>query len=486
MITSTSGKKRPARNTNKVNSALRQTISTNTAALLWLTLAVCVAYANVLGGDFLFDDYNVIVNESQVHSWDAWFAGLGNSIRPLLKFSYTLNWTMDTGAVGFHLLNLLIHLLNAYLVYRMASEFVKPLKQQNQLDFVPLFTALLFAVHPIHTEAVSYICGRSSSLMSVFYLAGLLCYVIGRSRNNALSIYLATPLFFLLALGVKETAVTFPFALLLWEKTCNKNREFAFKALWPNWVVLVCVVVFFLLSDSYLAQMERSVNLNSLSGNLATQLSGFVYLMQQLTLPLGLNIDPDLPLLHDLSAATLPLLITLALFGLMFACLRRRPWISFALAWVLLHLIPLYLLLPRIDIANERQLYLAAWPLLLALAIELSLILEGWKWQLVAAGLLILCITLTVSRNQVYQNEISLWEDTVTKSPNKARVHNNLGFAYLLAQRKKEARREFTTALQLDPQLYQARYNLLRLVDEVESSISAPEPMPKHKPVSPN
>jgi Flp pilus assembly protein TadD len=90
--------------------------------------------------------------------------------------------------------------------------------------------------------------------------------------------------------------------------------------------------------------------------------------------------------------------------------------------------------------------------------------------RLVAAALLITLVSLTVLRNQVYANETSLWEDTVMKSPNKARVHNNLGHAYLLAQHNDEARREFTTALQLDPQLYQARYNLYRLDDEKEKA----------------
>jgi Flp pilus assembly protein TadD len=80
--------------------------------------------------------------------------------------------------------------------------------------------------------------------------------------------------------------------------------------------------------------------------------------------------------------------------------------------------------------------------------------------------LLSLC-GLTILRNQVYTTEVSLWQDTVLKSPDKARVHNNLGHAYLLAQRNDEARSEFTTALKLDPQLYQARYNLLRTEEEI-------------------
>ncbi len=171
----------------------------------------------MLGGDFQFDDYNVIVNESQVHSWAGWFAHLDSGIRPLLKFSYTLNWTMGTGVLGFHLTNLLIHLANAYLVYRLAQEFVQQQWQLAKLHHVPLLVALLFAVHPIHTEAVSYISGRSAALMTLCYLAGLLSYIRGRTQQDWKLLYVVTPVLFLLALGIKETAVTFPLALLIWE-----------------------------------------------------------------------------------------------------------------------------------------------------------------------------------------------------------------------------------------------------------------------------
>jgi tetratricopeptide (TPR) repeat protein len=216
--------------------------------------------------------------------------------------------------------------------------------------------------------------------------------------------------------------------------------------------------------------MQRSAEFNGLYGNLATQFTGFAWLLQQWTLPLWLNIDPDLPLLKDFSGALWPLFLFIALFVLMLACWRRRPWISFALAWAMLQLIPLYLFLPRLDIANERQLYLAGWPLLLALSIELTLWLNTMTLRLVAAALLLSYTGLTVMRNQVYSSEIRLWKDTELKSPNKARVHNNLGHAYLLAQRNDEARSEFTTALKLDPQLYKARYNLLRTEEEIEKA----------------
>jgi tetratricopeptide (TPR) repeat protein len=144
-------------------------------------------------------------------------------------------------------------------------------------------------------------------------------------------------------------------------------------------------------------------------------------------------------------------------------CWRTRPWISFALLWGGLHLVALYLVLPRLDIANDRQLYLACWPLGMAVVVELMLWvpLKIRPWILAA---LVGCLTgLTVQRNQEYASEIALWEATVALSPNKARAHNNLGYAYKLAGRLDEARREYATALRLEPSHIKARYNLERL-----------------------
>src|SRR5512135_338274 len=370
--------------------------------LTWLALAVCIGYANVLGGSFQFDDYNVIVNVAQVHSWASWFDNFGHGIRPLLKFSYTLNWTMGAGVFGFHLTNLLIHLANTWLVYRLAQMFTRQCWQQYELQQAPLLAALLFAVHPIHTEAVSYISGRSASLMTLFYLAALLSYVLGRSRNNRVYLYVASPLLFAMALAVKETAITFPLALLAWELCCGGRWQTTFKSQWPVWALAVITALFFLFNASYSMQMQRSVELNSLQGNLATQFAAFAWLLRQWVLPFSLNIDPDLPLQSGLSGAPLALLFFIALFVLMLAFRRRRPWLSFALAWAMVQLIPLYLFLPRLDIANERQMYLAGWPLCLALGIEMSLWLNGRALRMVAAALLLGLLSLTVLRNQAY------------------------------------------------------------------------------------
>ena len=438
-------------------------------ALAWLALAVLACYSNSFFGVFQFDDYKVIVDNPHAHSLDAWLADIGHGIRPLLKFTYTLDWTLHLGTFSFHLTNLLLHLANCWLVYRLSQEFVRHQAQREQMHHVPLIAALLFAVHPVHTEAVTYISGRSMSLMTLFYLGALLAYVSGRADNDRLRLYLATPLLFVLALSVKATAVTFPLALLAWELCCGGNWQTSYRKQWPSWAVLCAGALFFLFNGHYQAEAERSVQLNSFAGNIATQLMAFAYLLRQWALPLWLNIDPDLALQHDFSHSALPLLLFAACCAAIILFRRSRSWLAFALAWAIVQLFALYIFVPRIDIANDRQLYLASWPLLLALAIELALPLSRTDFHRAALALTFALAALTVARNYDYRSEIALWQDTVQKSPHKARVHNNLGYAYMLAHRNEDAKREFKAALAFDPRQDKARSNLERLeVEEIE------------------
>jgi len=431
-----------------------------------LSCAVFLSYINSLWGSFQFDDFNVIVNNQRVHTWQAWLQDIQQGIRPLLKFTYTQNWTMGLSETGFHLTNVLIHSCNTLLVLQLSRRFVANFPALQAQSSLPFMAALLFAVHPVHTEAVTYICGRSSALMTLFYLSGLLFYIAGRVQGKQWYLHVLTPLCMLFALSVKEIAVTFPFALLLWELYNGGSVKAVIRSQWSSWVLLLASAIFFLLHPGYLSMVETSGHLNSLSGNISTQLLAFVYLSRQWLLPLWLNIDPDLPVLHGFAGLWPHALVLMAVLVMMLLTIRRRPWISFALAWAVLQLIPLYLFLPRLDVANDRQLYLVSWPLALALVAELSLWLKPLAFRLVTGIVVIMLMSLTVSRNQDYRNEITLWEATVKRSPEKARVQNNLGFAYMLAGRKEEARVAFNASLQFDPKYYRARYNLIRLNDE--------------------
>ncbi len=141
---------------------------------------------------------------------------------------------------------------------------------------------------------------------------------------------------------------------------------------------------------------------------------------------------------------------------------RRRPWLALGLLWCLLHWLPTNSLLPRLDIANDRQLYLAMIGPAFILAATLTMLPRR---GFIAAALAV-SVTLgiaTMIRNHDYRSEIALWESTVQDSPTKARAWNNLGYAYRLAGERDAARRAYVKALELDPNHRKAHYNLQSL-----------------------
>jgi hypothetical protein len=429
----------------------------------WLAALFALAYVNSLGGAFQFDDFNVIVDLAAVQNLQSWWADVGQGIRPLLKLSYTLNWISGWDLIGFHAVNLLIHGATVWLVYRLSQEFLVATILLQRLLLAPLLTAALFALHPANTEAVTYICGRSSSLMTLFYLSGLLVYATQSTGHGQRRARWLVPMCFAMAMAVKESAVTFPLALLLWDMACGLKWKVSLRKGWTTWLTLLMAVTYFLWNDAYRASVERSASFNTLAGNAATQAQALVYLFWQWLLPLWLNVDPDLAVQQDFLQALPGLGFGLALLLVTVLTWRKRPWIGFALAWALLHLLLLYLFVPRLDVANDRQLYLAAWPLCLALMIELQLCLPQRIAATVVTVLLLGFAMLTFLRNQDYRSEVALWEQTVHVSPNKSRVHGNLGFAYQLAEHPVQARLEYLQALRLDPDNVKARLNLRRL-----------------------
>jgi len=450
--------------------------------------AVGLAYLNAFQGAFQFDDYNVIVDNRLVHSWAAWAGDLPQGIRPLLKASYTLNWTSGLGLFGFHLVNLLIHAANVLLVFSLSKRFLEGSGslRSDLATRAALLTALLFALHPIQTEAVTYISGRSTSLMTLCYLGSLLAYVRGVETGRGLWLYGLSPLLFLCGLATKEVAVTLPAALLLWELVGPAVRppwRTILQRQAVHWTLLGVSFAVLLLHSRYEWLLTFSLGVRTLGDNLLTQVHGITYLLSRLVWVHRLNIDPDLPVITQwtgrlaMEAGGLALLLALGL-----ANLRRRPWLAFGILWLFLHLLPTNSILPRLDVANERQLYLPGWGIFLGIGVLLVKLREraipspspvpgpglfeferSMAGPVLTVGLVVLLGVMTVARNQVYRSEIALWEDTAAKSPQKARVYNNLGYAYYLAGRHAKAREAYETALRLDPRFELAGNNLLSL-----------------------
>jgi hypothetical protein len=433
-----------------------------------LLLAVLAAYGNALHGAFQFDDYNVIVNSDAVHSWAAWYADVVHGLRPLLKLTYTLNWVSGLDVVGFHLFNIGVHFINVLLIYALASRLFDHSfgSDPQRKRWAALFAALLFAVHPVNTEAITYISGRSMSLMTLFYLAAFLAYIKGSEEKKAVWLYAISPALFVLAVATKETAVTLPFALLLWEVcyTPMVSLRSIPRRQGVHWGVFLLLALLLLFNDRYWQLMAFSAGMHSVQENFFTQLHALTYLLGQLLLPWRLNIDPDLPVFTAWNQVWLDGVLWSTLLVVAIWNLRKRPWLGFALGWFVLQLFPLYVFLPRLDVANDRHLYLAGWAILLPIAVVCAGLAANISLRnTVAAALLLALAGLTLLRNEVYRSEVALWEDTVRNSPHKARPYNNLGYAYFLTGNRAQAEQAYLTAIKLNPDYWRAENNLAQL-----------------------
>jgi len=420
--------------------------------------AVGLAYLFAFRGSFQFDDYQVIVLNPAVRSWSGWRESMPG-IRPLLKLSYVLNWVSGPGIVGFHAVNLLCHAASALCVFALCRRWGDALGlDPRQVPAVALTTALLFALHPAQTEAVTYISGRSVALMALCYLGACLAYRQAASGWRRL----LSPLLFAAALLTKETAWTLPFAILLTE--APRSQASWRDRLWGlrlHWAVLTPAAGAMLTMEGYRRLLLGSLAVRDPWTNLLTQVGGQFYLLTQPFLLLRMNIDPDLAVLTTVSpglALKAAILLLVMLVGIL--QLRRRSWLGAGILWAFLHLLPTNSFLPRLDVANDRQLYVA----LIGPALILAVVLWG-RLPRRAAGLATFVLALglgvaTAERNLDYQTEVSLWQATARESPNKARVWNNLGYAYQLSGDIPSARQAYQRALGLDPSHVKARINL--------------------------
>ena len=226
------------------------------------------------------------------------------------------------------------------------------------------------------------------------------------------------------------------------------------------WFVAVAGLAAMLLSARYRDLLGYGFTQRGLTENLLTQLNGVHYLLARLVSLRGFNIDPGLPEL----AAWTPALAAwagflAALAGLGAANLRRRPELGFGVLWFFLQLAPTNSLVPRLDPANDRQLYLACWGPFLALAVCASRAMTPLRARAAAAVLLAAFAVASVARQIDYGSEIRLWEASVREAPGNARARNNLGLAYQEAGRREEALEQYRAALRLRPDYTKAGVN---------------------------
>lgn len=431
-------------------------------AALVLVLACGLAYAGIFRAVPQFDDYVAIFEESRVASVTAWWASMPG-IRPLLKLSYALN--RELGSLpAFHATNLLLHIACVLLAWRVLRHVIP-----GRDEAAALLAALLFALHPVNTEAVTMLSGRSVSFSTLAILASLLALLHAR---RGLSL-----LFFGVAVAIRETALVLPALatlLMAWQggwreaAAAGPALRAAFGQTRWHWAIALLLFGLVLALPRYRELLAFSFATRDPLANLLSQATAIPWLIGQLLQPFAL--DPD-PRLRTFTAWTpLAVALTGAWLAIVAGIVRGLPrgsFVAFALAWFLLALLPTNSLIPRLDLANGRQAYLAALPLFAVLAVAICRLarIRRATAVLLAAVLLALLGTATAMRNDDYRSERAFWSAAIAVNPGNARAWNNYGLALEnesppAPERAASAYRE---ALRLDPADYKPAHNLRRL-----------------------
>ncbi|MFN8011686.1 MAG: tetratricopeptide repeat protein [Holophagaceae bacterium] len=439
-------------------------------ALLLLLAALLLAFGPGLAGTWQFDDFNVIVDNPAVHGLRAWTSSPGR-IRPLLALSYAANWSLDPRPAGFLVVNLALHVLNAGLAFALMRRVCAASGLEGAAAARLAFSAaLLWALHPVHTEAVSYVCGRSVSLSATFVLASLLAFL--RSREAPGTAWRAASwLAFVAAVLARETALVLPAAVVLLAAVTAASDGPAgwLKAALPHGLLGLLLGAGLLLHPGHGHQLAADSAHRAPLDNLLAQTGAWAYLARAWAWPARLNLDPGLlpPAAWSPGAALVfAAACALPLVGLL--ALRRAPLLGLGLLWTVLFLLPTNSVLARLDVVNERQLYLPGLGLAVVAALGAFQAVRRLRLPapVLPALLLVPALALglrTARRTLDYRSETAMWTSSVAANPLNPRAHNNLGWARWLAGDREGAAAAFREALRLDPGYATARANLAAL-----------------------
>jgi Tfp pilus assembly protein PilF len=441
-----------------------------------LVLAALAAYSGSFTAPFVFDDVpSVAENPTTRHLWPLRPVlhppsanGMTVGGRPLLNFSLALNYAISGLDVwSYHALNLLIHLLAGLTLFGIVRRTLRlrsgqALAAPLQMDALALAIALLWTLHPLQTESVTYVVQRAESLMGLFYLLTLYCFIRGATAARP-TVWMACSFLACLAgMATKEVMVSAPVLVLLYDRTFLAG---SFRATWrqrgrwhvglaATWLLLAWLVV---------GAANRGGTTGFRGGIAWTDYA----LTQCAAIPhyLRLTFWPH-PLVFDygevvVRGAMTPYVLLLALLlGATVFALWRRPALGFLGAWFFLILAPTSSVVPvATQIMAEHRVYLP-----LAAVITLALVgghaFAGSRsllvWLAAAVGL----GWLTARRNADYRSELTLWRSAVAAYPNNPRAHSNLGLALFESGQLPEAIAQYGAALRLAPDSAEIHNNL--------------------------
>jgi tetratricopeptide (TPR) repeat protein len=432
--------------------------------VLLLVLATIALYVPTLNYAFHLDDQvniwgNSYIQISSLSIDELIKAGFEspNNKRPVANISFALNYYFNGLNVnGFHIVNILIHALTGIILFYFVKITISlPLIRDKLGEYrlVPFFTAIIWLVHPLHTQSVTYIVQRMNSMAAMFFIMSMLFYVNARlapERVKKIMFFVFSFIAGIFALGSKQNTATLPLFILLYEwyffqdlrlKTSKKQLFLI--------AVLGCLfgfVLFFFLGGSPLSKLfpDYSGRPFTMAQRLLTQSRVVLHYISLLIYPspARLNLDYDFLLSNSLFSPPttfVAILMIVGMLGFSIYAARKNRLYSFCILWFLGNLVIESSTIP-LEIIYEHRTYL---PSMMVIFLFVILLYQGVKNKYIFITFLVSLALFfsfwTYNRNAVWQDGLSLWTDCQAKSPNKPRVNQNFGGELLSANRVEEA-----------------------------------------------
>ncbi len=451
----------------------------NIIAFVIIIIAGCLSYSNSLNGEMIFDDINIIEQNERLQSFDD-FKNINKWINPnhrhFSMLTFAINYNIDGNNVfGFHLINLLVHLIYGCFVFLLARLILSISifdnnPQRKYPGLIALFIALLCVLHPIQTQAVSYIVQRMTSMATMFYIMSVVFYGYGRLlyvkkglNANVVLLYLFALISGTLGILSKQIVITIPFVILLFELFFIRNKD---GAIFKKYLLISFSILFLLfLLTLFGGFIPKETETISRSNYLFTQFRVIVKYVQLLILPINLALDYDFSVAESLFEwkVIISLVIILALIATGFLLYNKKHLVSFGIFWFFITLSVESSILPIRDVINEHRLYLPMFGFSL---IFVSLIWDIFSIKRIYAVLALLLVIniifgiVTYNQNKAWETKLSLWNDNAAKKPHNARAFNNLGSTYITLRDLENAEEAYTEATRLKPDYVDALFNL--------------------------
>lgn len=446
--------------------------------ILIIILLTTFTYLGSFYVPFMMDDYHVVQVNPNIRNISS--INLGG--RSLLMYSFAINYYLgELNPFGYHLVNLLIHIACSILVYYVAYSILERIREDKEKENIiaSSFGALIFALHPLHIGTVTIVSSRSSTLMSMFFLASLLFYT--KSKENKKMLLLSF-LMFILALLSKEDAIMLPFIIILYDLCFNieklnlsilLNRTIKIYSIFLS--VLIAGILFLRINlKQMLSNFFTQQSFESTYEHLLTGFKSIIYYIKLVYFPIGYSTEYYVQTAHSFLELKVFLsflaIITILILGIILY--KKNSWATFCIYWFFITLIPTTTFVVMRDLVTDRWVYLPSIGLIMLLPfILLCLELKSGQHQLlplskkttIKIGIIILFLLLILSsyRVSLYTNEEKLWKDTLKKHPQSFYALNSLGVEYLKKEELGNAEEQFIKIIEyLNDSSTEARTNL--------------------------